>query len=196
MSVLEEIAHAARIGLAGDDAEAGGGVEVLGHRAPQIPDRLDRGHLLGGDEGLGIEPGQFAELAQELGRRMQPDRRLQIGLVERLAELAAEFAVEADVDVGVAELRHVGDVGAEREDEVDLAADAFDQAADLVQVGRHVEGAVDRPDDVDARLCALGARCGLLRLLALRPEFLPQPGERAVGDSATGPRRSCAAGSA
>ena len=66
-------------------------------------------------------------------------------------------------------LLDVVDVRAEREDQIDLAADALDQAADFGEVGRHVEGAVDRADDVDARLRAFAARLRRLRLAFLAP---------------------------
>jgi hypothetical protein len=83
---------------------------------------------------------------------VQADGRLQVGLVERLAELAAELAVQADVDFRVGQPRGSRQMAAEREDHVDLGADALDQAADLSQVGPGVEHAVDRADDVDPRL--------------------------------------------
>ena len=63
----------------------------------------------------------------------------------------------------------VRDMAAEREHHIDLGADAFDQPADLGEIGGHVEDAVDRPDDVDARL---GAGAGALRL-GMRPFFAP-----------------------
>mgnify|MGYP003336760859 CR=1 FL=1 len=44
---------------------------------------------------------QRAERAQEARRRVQPDRRLQIRPVERLAQHAPEFPVHADIDVGI-----------------------------------------------------------------------------------------------
>ena len=99
-------------------------------------ERLDRGVLLALDERLGIEPGQFAQLAQEQRRAFQPDRRLEIRPLERLAQPAAEFAVEADIDLRVGQLADVGEVAAEREDHLDLGADPLDQAADLGEVGR------------------------------------------------------------
>ena len=64
------------IGVGGDDGEGGGGEEVLGHAAPQVPDRLDRGVLLALDERLGIDAGQFAQGAQEVRRGEQADGRL------------------------------------------------------------------------------------------------------------------------
>jgi hypothetical protein len=66
---------------------------------------------------------------------MQADRRLQIGPVQRLAQQTAKLAVHADIDVGVGQLADIGQMTAEREDHVDLGADAFDQAADLGQIG-------------------------------------------------------------
>ena len=140
--VLEEMPHAARIGLVGDDGEARGAEEVLGHRAPQIPDRLDRRVLLALDERLGIEAEHLAELAQEFRRAVQADRRLQIGPLERLAEQPAEFAIEADIDVGVGEPRDVSTWLPEREDHVDLGADALDEPPDFGEIGGHVEDAV------------------------------------------------------
>ena len=94
--------------------------------------------------GSGSRPVSSPELAQEQGGGVQADRGLQVGPLQRLAELAAELAVEADVDLGVGELAHVGEVAAEREDHVHLRADPLDQAADLGEVGRQVEHAVDR----------------------------------------------------
>ena len=107
---FEEVADAARVGFVGDDGEARRAEEVLRDRAPQIPQRLDGRVLLALDERLGIEARQFAERAQELRRRMQPDRRLQIGPLQRLAEHAAELAVHADVDVGIDQLGTIGEV--------------------------------------------------------------------------------------
>jgi hypothetical protein len=66
---------------------------------------------------------------------MDADRRLQIGPVECFAEQPAEFAVQADIGFGVGELADIGEMTAEREGHVDLGADAFDQAADLGQIG-------------------------------------------------------------
>ena len=129
-------------------------------------------------KGSGSSPEQFAELAQEFGCRVQADRRLQVGTIELLAEQPAELAIQADVDVGLRQLRNVGDMGTERERQVDLGTDAFDEATDLGQVGRHVERAVDWPDDIDAGLVALLARLAGGHLL--RPELGPQPVDRAV----------------
>ena len=55
----------------------------------------------------------------------------------------------------------------------------FDQAPDLGKIGRHVEGAVDRADDVDARLLAFLARLAVRHFL--QAVLAPQPGHRAVG---------------
>jgi hypothetical protein len=107
---------------------------------------------------------------------VQADRRLQVGPLQRLAQHAAVLAVHADVDVGLDQARHVGQVAAQREHHVHLGADALHQAADLGQVAGHVEGAVARADDVDARLFAGGP---VLERLALRhlaqPVLAPQP---------------------
>ena len=112
---------------------------------------------------------------------MKADRRLQIRPVERLAKRAAEFAVQADIDVGVREPRHVLDMAAERKHHIDVGADALDQPPDFGEVRRHVEGAVDRPDDVDPRLRS--RRPAALRFGAdlSWAEFAPQPVDRAVG---------------
>ncbi len=156
--VFQEAPHAARVGVGRNDREAGGGEEILRDAAPQIPDRLDRGVLLALDERLGVEAGELAELAQEIRGGEQADRRLQIRAVKLLAQAAAELAIHADVHVGIGQTLDVLDMRAEREHQVDLAADALDQPADLGEVGRHVEGAVDRADDVDPRACTPSAR--------------------------------------
>ena len=179
--LAKEILEAAGIGFGRDDGEAGGAEEVLGDGAPQVPQRLDGGVLFARDEGLRVKAQDLAQLAQELGGRMQPDGRLQVGAVQRLAQLAAEFAVHADVGFGIGQLRHVGEVAAEREAHVHLGTDAFDKAADLGKVGGRVERAVDGADDVDARAFALLARLGRWHLLLLDAEFRPQPVQRAVG---------------
>ena len=179
--LFEEAPHATHIGVGRDDGEGRAAEEILRHAAPQIPDRLDRGVLLPLDERLGIDPGQLAQLAQEVGGREQADRRLQVRPVEFLAEQAAELAIHADVHVGVGQPLDVLDMRAEREHQVDLAADALDQAADFGEVGRHVEGAVDRADDVDPRLGARGRALAGLRLALLAPNSRPQPVDRAVG---------------
>ena len=191
---LQEMSDAARIGFVGDDGEARGAEEILRHRAPQIPQRLDRGVLLALDERLRVEAEQFAELAQEFRGAVQPDRRLQIGALQRFAQHATELAIHADVDVGVDELRDVREVTAERKHHVDLGADALDQPANLGEIGRHVEGAVDRPDDIDPRLGVRRARLALRNLLRRRIPSTARPWRDRR--SATDPRRWCAAGSA
>ena len=112
---------------------------------------------------------------------MQTDRGLKVGPIQRLAEQAAKFSVHADVDVGVDEARHVRHMAAEREDHVNLRADAFNQPADFRQIGGHVEDAVGRPDDIDARLGARRRRLALGRVPLLRAELGPQPAHRAIG---------------
>ena len=74
---------------------------------------------------------------------------------------------------------NIVDMRAKREGEVDLAADALDQAADFGEVGRHVEGAVDRADDIDARLVPSG-RTTVSACPSSGAEFAPQPVDRAV----------------
>ena len=128
--------------------------------------------------GSGIEARQFAERAQELRRAVQADRCLKVGPLERLAQHPAEFAIQTDVHFGVGEPCDVREVAAERKDDVHFRADAFDQAANLGEVRRHVERAVARPDDVHARLLA-----GLARFQGrhfLRAVFGPQPVQRTV----------------
>ena len=147
--VFEEVPDAAGVGFARHDREAGGGEKILRHGAPQIPDGLQGGVLFALDERLGIQPQEVAQAAQELGRAVQADRRVQPGPLERLAQHRAELAVQADVGVGLGQLLHVGEVAAEREHHVHVGADAFDKAANLGQVAGHVEGAVARADQVD-----------------------------------------------
>ena len=129
--------------------------------------------------GSGSMPKQFAQLAQEFGRRMKTDRGLQIWTLQRLAEHPAEFPVHANVDVGIHQFRDIGQVAAEREHHVDFGADALDQPANFREIGRHIEGTVDRPDDIDARLDAVRARLALRVLLDA--VFLPEPDDGAVG---------------
>jgi hypothetical protein len=64
---------------------------------------------------------------------------LQVGAVELSAELAAEFAIEAQVHVGARQAGDVLDMGAEREDDVDFAADPFHETPDFGEIGGHVE---------------------------------------------------------
>ena len=172
--------EAAGIGLIRHDTEAGGAEEVLRDRAPQVPQRLDGGVFFLGDEGLGVEAQDFAKGTEELGGRMQPDRRLKIGAVEILTELAAILAIHADVRFGIGQLRHIGQMAAEREAHVDLSANAFDEAADLCEVRPGVEGAVNGSDDVDAGLLAFLAGLESRHLLLLDAEFRPQPVHGAV----------------
>ena len=87
-------------------------------------------------KGSGSRPSSSPRAAQKLRRAVQADRRLQIGPLERLAEQPPELAIEADVDVRVGQPRHVLEMAAEREDHVDLGADAFDEPADFGEVAR------------------------------------------------------------
>jgi hypothetical protein len=80
---------------------------------------------------------------------VQANRRLQIRPVEALAEQPAKLAIHADIDFGVGQLGHIGQMAAKREGEIDLCANAFDQAADFGQIRRRVEGAVNRSNDID-----------------------------------------------
>ena len=70
-------------------------------------------------------------------------------------------------------------MAAQREDQIDLTANAFDQPADFREVGWHIEGAIDGADDIHARLFAFLARAWL-RLAATRPEFSPKPHDGAI----------------
>ena len=133
------------------------------------------------DEGLGIELQQFAQRAQEFRGAVQADGRLQIGPIKLLAEQAAEFAVHADVDIGVRQARYVSQMAAQRKDHVDLGAHAFHQPADFREIGGHVEHAIAGPDDVHARLGAGGAGLALEGGAFLRAIFGPQPAHGAVG---------------
>jgi hypothetical protein len=60
--------QASRIGFAGRDRKIGGAEEVLGHGAPQVPERLDRRVLLTLDERLRIQPREFTEGFEERRR--------------------------------------------------------------------------------------------------------------------------------
>jgi hypothetical protein len=121
------------IGLVRDDAEACRGEEILRDGAPEIPDGLIVECFSRSMNGSGSRPSQLAQRAQELRGEFNADRRLQVGLAQHLAQAAAELAIHADVDVRIHQVAHLGQVAAQRHHHVDLAADAFDQAADFVQ---------------------------------------------------------------
>ena len=53
---------------------------------------------------------------------MQADRGLQIGAIQRLAERAAEFAIQTNIDLRVREAGDVGDMRAERKGHADFGA--------------------------------------------------------------------------
>jgi hypothetical protein len=106
---------------------------------------------------------------------------LQVRRLERFAEHATELTVHAHVHVGIHEARHISQVRAQREHHVDVGADAFDQAPDLVQIAGRIERAIDRTDDVHPRLGA-GGTLGLVRTHALLEAVLrPQPEHGAIG---------------
>ena len=65
---------------------------------------------------------------------MQADGGLQVGLAEGFTEVAAVFAVHADVDVGIDKPADICEVAAEREGQIDLGADTFDEAANFSEV--------------------------------------------------------------
>ena len=132
------------------------------------------------DEGFRIKPGQFTKLAEEICRRKQPDRRLQVRPLQFFTQLATKFAIHADIHICIGQLRDIFHMATQREDQVHLAADALDQAPDFGQVGRHVEGAVDRPDDVDARRRP-ELRVARAHLAPAGTELRPQPHDGAVG---------------
>ena len=128
--------------------------------------------LLAFDEGLRIEAQEFAQTTQELGGAVQSDGRLQIRTLQRLAEKASELPIHADVHIGIDQPRHILKMAAQGKRQIDFRADALDQATDLSQIARHVEGAVARSDDVDPRLLPLlawSARGDFL-LAVLRPQ--------------------------
>ena len=112
---------------------------------------------------------------------MNADRRLQIRPAKRLTQKSAKFPVHADIRVGIAERGDVSKMRAQREGHVDLSTDAFDEAADLGDVGRHIEGAIDRANDIDPRLGALFAFARLGRFAFAGGKFRPQPLQRTIG---------------
>ena len=133
------------------------------------------------DEGLGVQPQHLAQLAQEQRGRVQPDGSLQIGLAQHLGEAAPEFAVHHHVDIGIHQAAHFRQMRAQRHDHVHIGADALDQAADLVQVRRHVEHAIHRPQNVHAGPRTGGARCFGRHPPLGHAEFGEDPGHRPVG---------------
>ena len=173
------MSHATRIGFARDNAERGSAEEILRHRAPQIPNRLDRCVFFALDKGLWIDPQNLAQSAQEFGCRMHADRRLKPGTFQRLAQQGTKFAIHADIDFCIGKFCDIGQMASHREDHIDLAANTLNNPLDLGQIGRCVERAVNRPDNIDARLCAFLA-CFHLRD-ALGAIFFPEPGQRAIG---------------
>jgi hypothetical protein len=97
------------------------------------------------------------------------------------AEAAAELAVHADVDVGVHQLAHLGQVDPSGMTMLTSAPMPSTRRRISCQVGGHVEHAVHRAEDVDARLRALLGLL-LLRHAALgHAELGEEPGHRAVG---------------
>ncbi len=58
---FEEIPYTAGMGIIGHNPEGGCGEEVLRHRPPEIPERLQRRMLFGLDERLGVKPRQLAQ---------------------------------------------------------------------------------------------------------------------------------------
>ena len=123
--------------------------------------------------GSGSRPRSSPRVRRNFVVTVEADRRLQVGTIERLAERAAEFTVQADIDLGVRQSRHVLDMAAERKHHIDVRSNALDQPADFGDVGRHVEDAVGRTDDVDPRLYPSRPWLWLGRPTFLRSEFAP-----------------------
>ena len=144
------------------------------HAAPQIPKGLHRGVLFAFDEGFRIKPGQFTKLAEEICRRKQPDRRLQVRPLQFFTQLATKFAIHADIHIRIGQLRDIFHMATQREDQIDLTANAFNQPANFSQVGWHIESAIDGANDIHARLFAFLARTRLWPAAA-RTKFTPEP---------------------
>ena len=113
---------------------------------------------------------------------MQPDGGLQIRPLQGLAKQAAKLAVHANVDIGLNQPRHIGQVTAQREHHVHFRTDALHQSPDFGQVTGRVEGAITGPDDVDAGLFSWrsGFDIASRRHLA-QPILGPQPRHGSVG---------------
>ena len=109
------------------------------------------------DERLGVQPQQFAQFAQEFCRAVQPERRLQIGFAQNLRQPAPKFAVHADIHIRIHQIAHFGDMGTQGHNHVDGRPNPLNQPPNFMQVGRHVEGAIHRPKDIDARRIAVFA---------------------------------------
>ena len=133
------------------------------------------------DERLGVQTQHPAQLPQELGRRLKADGRLQIGLAQTFGQTPAKLTVHDHVGIGIHQVPHLGQMRAKRHHHVDRSPDAFDHAADLMQVRRHVEGAIHRPKDVDARLVMRLTRAFGRHAALGHAEFGKDPGHRAVG---------------
>ena len=95
------MSQAAGIGFSCHHTKTGCAEEILCHRAPQIPNGLQRGVLFLLNKRLGIEVKFVTQGAQKLGCAVQADGRLEVGCFQRFAELAAVLAVQANVCVGV-----------------------------------------------------------------------------------------------
>ena len=157
--IPQEALQAPDIGLGGDHGEAGGGEEVLGDRAPQVPDGPQGGAFFPLDEGLGVETQTLAQGAQETGGALHADGGLQPGFAEFLTEGAPKLPVEADIDLGLRQPRDLVQPCPQGEDQIDLGADPLHQAADLGDVRPGVEAAVAVADEVDQG--AISRRGGL-----------------------------------
>ena len=132
------------------------------------------------DERLGVQPQQFAQLAQEFRRGIKAEWGLQVRLAQHLRQTPAKFAVHADIHIGIHQIAHFGDMRAQRHDHVDDSADPLDQPANLMQVRRHVKRAIHRPKDVDARgITVLALFLGRHPALG-HAEFSENPGHRPV----------------
>ena len=72
-------------------------------------------------------------------------------------------------------------MGAQRHDHVHIGPDAFDETANFVQIAGHVEHAIHRPKDIDARARTFRAG-GFMRHPAFgHAKFGEDPGHRPVG---------------
>ena len=128
------------------------------HRAPQVPDRLNRGVLFTGNEGFRINTRHFAQFAQEQGGRFKPDGRLQIRPLKGFAEISAKLTIEAHIHFRFGQLFDVGQMASQWENKPDLATNTFDQTADFGQVRWQIKHAIGWANDVDLGLLAFFTR--------------------------------------
>ena len=141
-----------RVSLGGHHAKTGCAKKVLGHRTPQIPDRLKRGVLFLFDKWLGIETQLFTQRAKEFSCAIQTDRSLKIRRLQGLTQLAPILAIEADVRVRVGQRHNILQRAAQWKSQIDLCTNALNQTLYFSEIRRRIKVAISRTNDIDQLL--------------------------------------------